>query len=137
MPLARRSATAASKWIHSNFFGLLHKKQLTAAAQTRIIHTLTKQQQGASKMNAQAKYVFVKTYPVSGATSETHPMTVAEAVDFFRYTLKQGAASSKGGKRVNVTPVTIKGLLTSLNNASSNMAANGCGPSYIAINIGK
>jgi hypothetical protein len=59
--------------------------------------------------------------------------TIAELIDYFRYTLEQGKSweHEKGNKKVNKSPKSIKALITSLNNATNNAAANGySGTSY-------
>jgi hypothetical protein len=71
---------------------------------------------------------------MSGRSYASRPLTVAEAVDYFGYTLECGASWSheKGNKKINRSPKTIASLLTNLNNASSNTARNGCGDYYEA-----
>lgn len=61
--------------------------------------------------------------------------TVAELVQATSYTLECGASyqHEKGNKKINRNPTTIKGLVTNLNNAVNNAAANGFSDSeYIA-----
>lgn len=62
------------------------------------------------------------------------PLTVAEAVEYYGYDLEKGASweHERGNKKINRNPKTIKALLTALNNASSNAAANGYGGYYTA-----
>ena len=86
-------------------------------------------------MAKQAKrYVFTYTRPMSGRSYTSRPLTVAEAVDYFGYTLECGASYSheRGNKKINRNPKTLASLLTNLNNASSNSARNGCGDYYEA-----
>jgi hypothetical protein len=85
-------------------------------------------------MAAKKKYVVTYTRPYTGRTYESSPMTVEEAVMYFAYTLECGASYSheRGNKKINVRPKTIKSLITNLNKASSNAAANGCGSIYWA-----
>lgn len=80
------------------------------------------------------KYVITHVRPMSGRSYTSRPLTVAEAVEYFGYTLECGAsyAHERGNKKVNCNPTTIKSLITNLNNASNNSAANGCGDMYSA-----
>lgn len=58
---------------------------------------------------------------------KTRPLTIAEAVSYYGYTLEVGASwqHEKGNKKINRNPTTLKSLLTNLNNAVNNAAANG------------
>ena len=78
------------------------------------------------------QYIITYTKPMSGREYTSRPLTVAEAIEYFGYTLECGAsyAHQRGCKKVNRNPKTIKSLITSLNNASSNTARNGCGDYY-------
>lgn len=61
--------------------------------------------------------------------------TVAELVQATSYTLECGASYSyeKGNKKINRNPTTIKSLVSNLNNAVNNSAANGyAGVRYMA-----
>lgn len=80
------------------------------------------------------KYVITCTRPFRGSKTESRPLTVAKAVEYYGYTLSCGASYSheRGNKKINLNPTTIKSLITNLNNASNNSAANGCGPYYTA-----
>jgi hypothetical protein len=80
------------------------------------------------------QYVITCTRPMSGRSNTSRPLTVAEAVEYYSYTLEVGAswAYEKGNKKVNRNPTTIKALITNLNNASNNAARNGCGDYYSA-----
>ncbi len=79
-------------------------------------------------------YIITSTKPMTGRSYESRPLTVAEAVEYYGYTLECGASWSheKGNKKINRNPTTIKGLITNLNNASNNTARNGCGDYYEA-----
>ena len=80
------------------------------------------------------RYVFTYTRPMSGRSYTTRPLTVAEAVEYFGYTLECGASYSheRGNKKINRNPKTLASLLSNLNNASNNTARNGCGDYYQA-----
>lgn len=67
-------------------------------------------------------------------TYKSQPATIDELVEYYSYTLATGASYSheKGNKKINCKPTTIKSLLTNLNNASGNAAANGAGAYYTA-----
>jgi hypothetical protein len=80
-------------------------------------------------------YIITSTRPMSGRTYDSRPLTIAEAVDYYGYTLEVGAswAHEKGNKKINRNPRTIKSLLANLNNASNNAARNGCGDYYTAV----
>jgi hypothetical protein len=87
-------------------------------------------------MAKQAKrYVITSTRPMSGRSYTSRPLTIAEAVDYYGYTLECGASWSheKGNRKINRNPKTIASLLTNLNNASNNTARNGCGDYYSAV----
>lgn len=83
---------------------------------------------------AQKRYVITNTRPFSGRSYKSRPLTVAEAVEYYGYTLECGASwqHEKGNKKINRNPTTIKSLITNLNNASNNTARNGCGDYYTA-----
>lgn len=78
------------------------------------------------------RYVISHMRPLSGRTYNSPPLTIEEAVKYYGYTLSCGAeyAHERGNKKINLAPKTIKSLITNLNNASSNSAANGCGDFY-------
>ena len=63
---------------------------------------------------------------------KSRPLTVAEAIDYYGYTLETGASYSyeKGCKKINRVPKTIDSLITNLRNASSNSSRNGCGSDF-------
>ena len=58
-------------------------------------------------------------------TYHSRPLTLAEAIEYYQYTLSAGASYSheRGARKVNTSPKTIKGLISALNNAAQN-----CGP---------
>lgn len=72
-----------------------------------------------------------KTYVLErnrrGETKQLEPMTLQELVENFRYTLETGKSyeHEKGNRKINVEPKTIKSLITNVNNALNNAAANG------------
>ena len=75
-----------------------------------------------------------KTYTVSCARYRTGSDrvssttgTIAELVEYYGYTLEKGASwqHEKGNKKINRNPKTLASLLTNLNNAVNNAAANG------------
>lgn len=80
------------------------------------------------------RYVITCTKKSTFTTREytSRPLTVAEAVAYYSYTLECGAsyAHEKGNKKINRNPTTIKSLLTNLNNAVNNSAANGYAGAY-------
>ena len=78
------------------------------------------------------QFIITYTKPMTGRSYTSRPLTVAEAVDYFGYTLECGASwqHERGNKKINRNPKTIKSLITNLNNASDNTARNGCGDFY-------
>lgn len=59
--------------------------------------------------------------------------TLEELVNHvFGYTLEVGESwqYEKGNKKINLHPKTIRSLITNLNNAVNNAAANGCASEY-------
>jgi hypothetical protein len=78
------------------------------------------------------QYLITSTKSFSGRSTTSRPLTVAEAVKYYGYTLEVGAswAHEKGNKKINRNPKTIASLITNLNNASDNAARNGCGDYY-------
>ena len=78
------------------------------------------------------QFIITYTRPYSGRSYTSRPLTLEEAIDYYGYTLECGAsyAHQRGAKKVNRNPKTIKSLITSLNNASTNTARNGCGVYY-------
>ena len=72
------------------------------------------------------------TFSNDSHTTETHG-TLEELVKHFKYTLECGESwqHEKGNKKINTNPKTIKSLISNLNNAKNNSAANGfSGTSY-------
>ena len=80
------------------------------------------------------QYIITHTRPFSGRSYTSRPLTVAEAVNYYGYTLECGASwqHERGNKKINRNPKTIASLITNLNNASNNSARNGCGDYYTA-----
>lgn len=81
----------------------------------------------------------MKTYTVKScryrenATPIFHTGTLEYLINnVFGYTLEVGAsyAHEKGNKKINRNPKTGTSLVTNLNNAVSNSAANGCASKY-------
>jgi len=58
--------------------------------------------------------------------------TLPELIDYFGYTLLKGKSweHERGNKKINCQPKTIASLITNLNNAENNAAANGCGSTW-------
>jgi hypothetical protein len=58
--------------------------------------------------------------------------TIPELIEYFSYTLECGASyqHEKGRKKINRNPKTLASLITNLNNAKNNSAANGYSPEY-------
>lgn len=80
------------------------------------------------------QYKITKTQHRTGSTYESTG-TLAELVQYYAYTLECGASwqHERGRAKINRNPKTIKGLVTALNNAVNNSAANGySGVSYVA-----
>lgn len=78
------------------------------------------------KVNIMSKQ-FIITCASRTNVSESRPLTISEAVDYYSYTLTSGSSWSheKGNKKINCNPKTIKSLITNLNNAVNNSAADG------------
>lgn len=82
----------------------------------------------------------IKMYTVTRISSRTGTRTTQvgtldELVKCYSYTLEKGAswAHEKGNKKINRAPKTIASLITNLNNAVNNAAANGyAGESYMS-----
>lgn len=70
-------------------------------------------------------------------TYTSRPLTVSEAVEYYGYTLEKGASwqHERGNKKINQQPKTIKSLLTNLNNAVNNSAANGYAGEYYTAEV--
>ena len=80
------------------------------------------------------QYIITKTSPYTGRSNSSRPLTVAEAVEYYSYTLECGASyeHERGNKKINRNPKNIDSLIKNLNNAASNSAANGCGDYFNA-----
>jgi len=73
----------------------------------------------------------LRTY--NGNESVTDPMTIAEAVKYYKYMLETGESwqHEDGNAKINSNPKTAASLIKNLNNATNNAAANGySGVSY-------
>ena len=71
-----------------------------------------------------------KTYTIKctrGTSENITSGTLSELIEYFGYTLECGKCyeHERGNKKINVEPKTIKSLVTNLNNAANNAAANG------------
>lgn len=72
----------------------------------------------------------MKTFKIlrhrKGKTSEIEG-TLPELIERFSYTLEKGKSweRERGNKKINMNPKTIKSLVSNLNNAVDNAAANG------------
>ena len=82
----------------------------------------------------------VKTYTVTSTRVRTNSTitfegTLPELLEKFSYTLECGASYSheKGNKKINRNPKSIKSLVSNLNNAVNNSAANGYAGIYYDI----
>lgn len=86
---------------------------------------------------AQAKTFTIKKtrYSFRGKSETTSSGTLEELIAAHSYTLECGAsyAHEKGNKQINLKPSTIKGLVSNLNKAVNNSAANGCSSSSYEI----
>ena len=81
------------------------------------------------------QFIITSNSPYTGRSRASRPLTVAEAVEYYGYTLECGASwqHERGNKKINRSPKTIASLITNLNNASNNSARNGCGDYYTAV----
>lgn len=84
---------------------------------------------------SEKRYVITKINSRNGSRYESFPLTLAEAIEYYSYTLECGACYSheRGNKKINKNPTTIKSLISNLDKASSNSASNGCGFYYSAV----
>lgn len=82
-----------------------------------------------------AKIYTVVSTRVRTNSSITFKGTVPELIEKFSYTLECGASYSreKGNKKINRNPKSITSLVTNLNNAVNNSAANGYAGIYYEI----
>jgi hypothetical protein len=80
------------------------------------------------------QFLITKTSPYTGRSYTSRPLTVAEAIEYYSYTLECGASyqHERGNKKINRNPKSINALITALNNAANNSAANGCGDYFQA-----
>ena len=69
----------------------------------------------------------ISIYSARRATSKEVTGTLEYLLNYFSYTLETGKSyeHEKGNKKINLQPKTAKSLVTNLNNAKSNAAANG------------
>jgi hypothetical protein len=74
--------------------------------------------------NANKVYTIIK-HRRGNATEITR--TLEEFIKYFSYTLEVGKSweHEKGNKKINLQPKSIKTLITNINNAENNAAANG------------
>lgn len=85
-----------------------------------------------TKSKAPKQYIITRICRFSGKRYSSKPVTLNEAIEYFRYTLLCGVSWQhyKGCKKINQNPRSIKSLITNLNNASRNASKNGCGDCY-------
>jgi hypothetical protein len=83
------------------------------------------------------QYIITSTSPYTGRSHHSRALTLEEAIKYYSYNLEVGAswAHEKGNKKINRSPKTIKGLITNLNNSSSNSARNGCGEYFSFVTV--
>jgi hypothetical protein len=76
---------------------------------------------------APRRYVITRTQVRTGDTTQSPPLPLQEAIEYYSYTLDTGSSwqHEKGNKKINRKPRTIKSLISNLNNAVNNAAANG------------
>lgn len=75
-------------------------------------------------------------YSFSGVREKEVTGTLEELTEYFRYTLECGRSweRERGNKKISLHPRTIRSLVTNLNNATNNAAANGySGTSYSVV----
>ena len=67
-------------------------------------------------------------YSLNGYREHDYTGTLPELIDKFSYTLLKGHSweHERGNKKISMQPKTIRSLITNLNNAENNAAANGC-----------
>jgi hypothetical protein len=82
-----------------------------------------------------AKTYTVVSTRVRTGSSITFEGTIPELIEKFSYTLECGASYSheKGNKKINRNPKSIGALITNLNRAVNNSAANGYAGIYYEI----
>lgn len=61
--------------------------------------------------------------------------TMEYLLNYFGYTLECGKCyeREKGARKINMKPTTGRALVTTLNNAASNSAANGCPDTFYTL----
>ena len=76
---------------------------------------------------ANAKLFRVTATSDRNGTTRTQVGTLPELIDAYSYTLEcgRGWQHERGNKKINCQPNGIKSLITNLNNAVNNSAANG------------
>lgn len=74
-------------------------------------------------------YIIIKTRHRDDREYKSSPGNVDELVKSYSYTLECGKSyeHETGNKKININPKSIKSLVTQLNNAVNNSAANGYG----------
>jgi hypothetical protein len=79
-------------------------------------------------------YKIVGTNTRTGRTY-TQEGTLEQLIKCYSYTLECGAGyqHEKGNAKINRQPKTIRSLVTNLNNAVNNSAANGCASQYYTL----
>jgi hypothetical protein len=77
---------------------------------------------GPEMAKVEKRYIINSFSSMSGKKYESRPLTIAEAIEYFGYTLECGAVRQfeRGNKKINRKPSTIKSLISNLNNASNN-----------------
>jgi len=67
-------------------------------------------------------------YGLNGWREHDYTGTLPELIDKFSYTLLKGHSweRQRGNRKINMQPKTIRSLISNLNNAENNAAANGC-----------
>lgn len=79
-------------------------------------------------MAKQLKTFKIKRFNYRNGTESITEGTLEELLQNYRYTLECGKSweHEKGNKKINLNPKSAKALVTQLNNAVNNSAANGC-----------
>ena len=79
-------------------------------------------------MAKQQKIFKIKRVNYRNGSESITEGTLEELLDNFKYTLECGKSweHEKGNKKINMNPKSAKALVTQLNNAVNNSAANGC-----------
>ena len=86
-------------------------------------------------MTKAAKTFAIKNTRYSTGRESVITGTLEELIRAHSYTLECGAsyAHEKGNKKINCNPKSAKALVTQLNNAVNNSAANGCASTYYTL----